>query len=141
VNPGREMSTHYFSCSVRTSMDSTKSLPGHVMSNMCFSSTGICGSHGAFQCIWGVKRQCTIFHAQVRKVRIAQKAHRDKLCRTCIFASDWIYRSRSALRCVRGVKHCRTFFSCSGGTGTDSTTSHCVTHNLCFPIQLDMWVT
>jgi hypothetical protein len=28
---------------------------GHVMSNLCFSASGgICGSHSAFWCIWGV---------------------------------------------------------------------------------------
>jgi hypothetical protein len=35
----------------------------------------------------GVKRQCTIFQTRVGPVRIPQKAHRNTLHRTCIFAS------------------------------------------------------
>jgi hypothetical protein len=31
----------------------------------------------------GVKRRCSIFHAQVGLIRIRQKAHRDTLCQTC----------------------------------------------------------
>jgi hypothetical protein len=36
VRPGHETSSHYFSCSSGTSIDSTKSVPGHVTPNMCF---------------------------------------------------------------------------------------------------------
>jgi hypothetical protein len=36
VCPGCETSTHYFSCSGGTGTDSTKSVPGHVTSNLCF---------------------------------------------------------------------------------------------------------
>jgi hypothetical protein len=32
----RETLTHYFSCSARTGTDTTKSTPGHLMSNLCF---------------------------------------------------------------------------------------------------------
>jgi hypothetical protein len=32
------------------------------------------------------------------------------LCRTCVFASSGIYRSRSALRCIRGAKRRHTIF-------------------------------
>jgi hypothetical protein len=36
VRPGREMSMHYLSCLGGTDMDSTKSVSGHVMLNLCF---------------------------------------------------------------------------------------------------------
>jgi hypothetical protein len=35
VHLGRETWMHYFSCSYGTGTDSTKSTPGHVMSNFC----------------------------------------------------------------------------------------------------------
>jgi hypothetical protein len=53
-----------------------------------------------------MKHRRTIFYARVGLVRIPQKAHRDTVRRTCIFAFGGIYRSRSAFRCVRGTK-CR----------------------------------
>jgi hypothetical protein len=33
---GREMLTHYFSCSGATGMYSTKSVDGHITLNLCF---------------------------------------------------------------------------------------------------------
>jgi hypothetical protein len=36
VHPGREMSTHYFSCSSGRGAVSIKSSPGHVTWNLCF---------------------------------------------------------------------------------------------------------
>jgi hypothetical protein len=63
------MSMHYLFCSGGTSKDSTKSVLGHVMSNLCFASGGICGSRSAFWCVRGVKHQCTIFHTRVGPMR------------------------------------------------------------------------
>jgi hypothetical protein len=40
----------------------------------------------------------------------------DTLCRTCVFASDVIYGSRSALRCIRAMKRRHTIFHAQVGT-------------------------
>jgi hypothetical protein len=80
-----------------------------------FASGRLCGSRSAFQCFWGAKRRCTIFHAHVRPKRIPQKAHQDTLHHTCVFPSDRIYGSRSVLRCVRSVKRQCTIFLASVG--------------------------
>jgi hypothetical protein len=56
------------------------------------------------------KHRCTIFHAQLGMVWIPRKACRNMLHQTCVFATDGIYESRSALWCIRGVKHRRTIF-------------------------------
>jgi hypothetical protein len=84
-----------FSCSGGTCTDSTKSASGHVMPNLCFTSGGICGSRKAVWCVRGEKRLHTIFHAKVGPIQIQQKARQDMLCRTCVFASSWMYGSRS----------------------------------------------
>jgi hypothetical protein len=57
-----------------------------------------------------MKRRRTVFHGQVERLRFVEKARWDILCRTCDFASRWIYRSHSAFRCVRGAKHLHTNF-------------------------------
>ena len=62
--PGQETSMQYFSCSGGLGKDSTKSVPGHVTQTFCFSSSGICGTHSAFWCIWDAKHQHTIFDAR-----------------------------------------------------------------------------
>jgi hypothetical protein len=57
-----------------------------------------------------MKRDPTIFHPRVGSVWIRQKAHRDMLHRTRVFASGGIHLSRSAFRCIRGVKRGHIFF-------------------------------
>jgi hypothetical protein len=64
---------------------STKSMLGHVTSNLYFCIGRICGSCGAFRCILGVKRRCAIFHARVGPVQFQEKAHWGTLRRTCVF--------------------------------------------------------
>jgi hypothetical protein len=71
-----------------------------------FASGGICRSHSALRCVWGTKRDHTIFHARVRPVRIQQKVRCDTLHRTSIFQYGGICRSCSAFWCVLGAK-CR----------------------------------
>jgi hypothetical protein len=52
VQPRREMSTQYFSCSGGPSVNYRKITLGPVMLNLCFVSTVICGSCGVIWCIW-----------------------------------------------------------------------------------------
>jgi hypothetical protein len=54
----------------------------------------------------GVTRVCTIFHARVGPVWFLEKAHREMLRRTCVFAFGVICGLRSAFQCVRSAK-CR----------------------------------
>jgi hypothetical protein len=70
VRPGRQILTHYFPSSVGPSADPTGNTLGHVSGNTCFASGVICGSRSAFMCVQKVKRQRTIFHAQVGPVWI-----------------------------------------------------------------------
>jgi hypothetical protein len=65
------MLMNYFSCSGATGSDSTKSVLGHVMTNLCFCIWLDLRAHSAFRCVRGAKR--TIFHTQVGLVRIPQK--------------------------------------------------------------------
>jgi hypothetical protein len=51
VHPCHETLLHYFSYSGWTGTDLTKSTPEHVTLNLCFTSSGIYGSHSAFRCV------------------------------------------------------------------------------------------
>jgi hypothetical protein len=59
-----------------------KSAPGHITPNLCFASDGICGSDSAFQCVWCMKHQRTIFISVSGGPRAVfrKKKHRDMLC-------------------------------------------------------------
>jgi hypothetical protein len=54
-------------------VDSKTSVTGHVVLNLCFPSSAICGSRSAFQCVWGVKPQRTIFQALVARCGLHKK--------------------------------------------------------------------
>jgi hypothetical protein len=98
VHPGRETLMHYFSCLGGPIEVSIKSARLHVMPNLCFC---ILSDLWVTQCIRGMKCPRIIFHAQVGLLQIPQKAHRDTLCQTCVFASFGIYMSHSAFRCIQ----------------------------------------
>jgi hypothetical protein len=73
-DPGSEISMHYFLCSGGPDAVSIKSVPGHVMPNMSFfTSGGIYGSRSAFWWIRGTKCRSTIFCARVGLVRFPKK--------------------------------------------------------------------
>jgi hypothetical protein len=57
-----------------------------------------------------MKHQRTIFHTRVVPVQIPQKAQCHTLCQTCVFTSGGICGSRTAFRCIRGVKYQCLFF-------------------------------
>jgi hypothetical protein len=101
---------HYFSGSCGTGIESAKSVPGHVTSNLCFYIRWYLQSRSALQCLHDAKCGRTIVHARVQLVRFPYKARRDKLRRTCVFASGGIFWSRSAFRCIWGAKHRCTLF-------------------------------
>jgi hypothetical protein len=85
------MSTHYFSCSGATDTDSTKSVTGHVTPNMCF-------------CIrYGFQKK----HDGTRYTELAFFIRCDLRVTYCIA----LHPGRETLT---------QYFSCSGGTGTDS---------------------
>jgi hypothetical protein len=52
VCPGRETSSHYFSCLGGTGTDSTQNASRHITRNLCFASSWICRSRSAFECVW-----------------------------------------------------------------------------------------
>jgi hypothetical protein len=57
----------------------------------------------------------TIFYARVGPEQIQQKVQWDTLQWTCVFASGRIRGTRSAFRCVRGMKHRCTIFQARVG--------------------------
>jgi hypothetical protein len=68
---------HYFSCAGGPGLVSIKTRRDMLRRTSGFISGGIYGSRGAFRCVQGMKRQCTIFHASMGPVRIPQKARWD----------------------------------------------------------------
>jgi hypothetical protein len=120
VRLGHETSKRYLSCSGQTSSDSTKKHAWTRYAELVFSCpVGFVGSHIAFRCIQATKRRCTIFHTWVGPVWFVEKARRDTLHRTCVFAS-----AGHVVHCsASGVRNIDALFLCSGGTGTDSTKS------------------
>jgi hypothetical protein len=99
-------------------------------------------SHIVHSCVCGREMSTCYFYARVGPVRIPQKAHWDTLRRSCVFTSSGICESHSGSE-HPGHEMSTQYFSCSGGTSTDSkkTLSGHVTSNECFCIQWDMRVT
>jgi hypothetical protein len=107
-SPGHETSAHYLSCLGGRVWFVEKARRDTLCQTCVFGSGGMCGSGGAFRCIRGAKRRCTIFHARVALVRIPQKSCQDTLRQTFVFASIVNCGSRSAFQCIRGMKRRRT---------------------------------
>jgi hypothetical protein len=61
LRPGRETSTHYFSCLGETTTDSTKRCQDTLRRTCVFASSDLCGSCSAFRCLWGVKHRALFF--------------------------------------------------------------------------------
>jgi hypothetical protein len=76
-------------------MDLTKSASGHITLTLCFRIWWDLRVTLCIPVVRGMKRQCTIFQASVGPVRIPQKARRDTLCPTCVFAFGEICDSPS----------------------------------------------
>jgi hypothetical protein len=120
----------------------------HITPNLCLASSGICGSHSAFRCIRGATGRRTTFHAQVGPVQILERAHRDTLRQTWVFASvgyasgvvsiksasgqvtsnlcvciRWDIRATYCILVRPGREKSTHNFSCSCGTSVQSTKS------------------
>jgi hypothetical protein len=87
---GCETSMQYFSCSGWTDTDSTKSTPGYVMPNLCFGSSGICGSRNAFWCTRAIRLRCTIFSCSGGLGTDSLKSLSGHVTPTYVFASSEI---------------------------------------------------
>jgi hypothetical protein len=115
VHSGRETSTHYVSCLGGIGTDSKKSTPTHTLRRTCVLHLMGSAGHVVQSIASGAQTvNALFFHARVGPVQIQQKARRDMLRQTCVFAS-----------------------------GTDSRKSvmgH-ITPNLCFCIRWDLQVT
>jgi hypothetical protein len=141
MRPGRELLTHCFSCSSGPAVDPIKCAAGHVTPNLCFCILCDLVSGTAFWSIRSMKHRCTIFHAPMDSMQIPQKAYRDTLHRTCIFASGVIYVSRSSYWWVRVTKRRCTIFML-GWAWCGLQKKHSGTHRTCvFCSRWDLRVT
>jgi hypothetical protein len=86
ARPGCETSEHYFSCLGGSGMDSKKHNGTHYVELVFLHLAGSAGMESIL-CVWGAKCWCTFFFALVGPVWIPQKARRDTLHQTFVFAS------------------------------------------------------
>jgi hypothetical protein len=110
VRPGRETSMNYFSCSGKPDTGSIKIMLGHVTPHLVFC---ILWDLWVTQCILEcIDRETSMhyFSCSVGPGAVSIKSVQGHVTQTAVFASDRIYGSRSAFRCIPGVKrHCTIF--------------------------------
>jgi hypothetical protein len=140
VHPGRETSTHYFSCSGGSNTDSAKKTHRDTLRRTCvFASGGICESLSAFGWIWGMKHRCTIFHTRVSPVQIPEKSVSGHVTpNLCFHPVGYVgYVLHFGGSGAGNVDH---YFSCLGRPSLDSTksASGLFMPTLCFCIPWDM---
>jgi hypothetical protein len=106
-----------------------------------FASCGMCGSCSAFWCIWGTKRR-RIFMLRWARCGLYKKCARTRYAQL-VFLQHVGWAGHVVHFGASGVQNVIAAFSCSGGTGSDSTKSALghVMPNLCFCICWDMRVT
>jgi hypothetical protein len=102
VHPGRETSTHYFSCLGGTGTNSTKMRRDTLRQICVFASGGFCKSRSAFWCLQGTKHR-RIFLMLWWGWCIFHKKCVGQVTLNMCFASGRICGSRCALRCFWGV--------------------------------------
>jgi hypothetical protein len=123
MRPGCETSRHYFSCSGGTGAVSTKSAPGHITLNSCFLHL--------------VGSTCHVVHSRMSGARNIGALFfvvgwaRCGFHKTCagthyveyVFCIQCDLRVTYCILLCPGHKTSTRYFSCSGGTDTDSAKS------------------
>jgi hypothetical protein len=128
-----------FLCLGGTDTVPIKSVSGQLRQICVFASGGICRSRSAF---WYVKCRRTIFQAGWDRCGFHKKRIWTRYAEL-VFLHLLGYVGHVVHSDVFMCKKSTHYFSCSGGTGTNSTksVSEHVTPNLCFCIWWDLWIT